>query len=171
MLTSREIGKFTGISERTIGSWIYKGIVPETADMAIAVTAIVKYYKSQLEEIKTRGSADEQELLAEKIRLTRAQADKVTLDIAEREQELVEAAKAAKVWGDYIGACRARLLSLPTKLAYELAGIAEPSLIEQTLKESVDEALIELADTEFVRRSQSPVSDRNDISPAAKTQS
>ncbi len=47
-------------------------------------------------------------------------------------------------WQNMIAGCKAKFLSLFTKLALELSGLSEPELIEEKLSKAIDEALIEL---------------------------
>lgn len=150
-LTSRVIGEHCGIPERTIRDWQAKGIIPKTEDLSVMVQAVVAYYKEQVNEARSRRcDEDDDELYLEKVRLTRAQADKATLEVQVREGELVSARETVLAWSTYILSCRSRLLSLPTKLASELAGIDRPTLIQRILQEAVDEALIELGGEDFV---------------------
>jgi phage terminase Nu1 subunit (DNA packaging protein) len=156
------------VPERTIRDWQAKGIVPKTAELALAVQAVIAYYKRQIEKI-AESSGDDDALKAEKIRLTRAQADKVELELALRQGELVEARQTVLVWSNYILACRSRLLGLPSKFAYELSGITEPALIQQILEEAVDEVLQELGSGEFVERLGAAEADDNSICTAEET--
>lgn len=147
MLSSKEIQALTGISDRTIRDWQSKGIIPKSESLQVVISAIVVHLKKQVEEAKNKETKED-ELYLEKVRLTRAQADKVELEIAEREGELVDGRETVLAWSSYILACRSRLLGMPTKLAHELAGVTVPTLVEQILKEAVDEALEELGDVE-----------------------
>lgn len=150
-LTSREIGTHCGIPERTIRDWQTKGIIPKTEHLSLAVQAVVAYYKQIAEEKLSRGSKDEdEELYWEKVRLTRAQATEKELALSQLTGELVKASETVQVWSNYILACRARLLSLPSRHAQELAGITTPSLVQQILQSGVDEALQELGSEQFV---------------------
>jgi phage terminase Nu1 subunit (DNA packaging protein) len=153
MLTATAIARHVGKPERTIRDWLNKGIIPRTPDLSVAVQAVFAHVEKQAEESnRRRGKADEQELLEEKIRLTRAQADKVRLENQEREGELIESRQVVLAWSGYLLACRSRLLSMPTKLAYDLSGVTEPALVERILAEVVDEALLELGGEDFVDR-------------------
>lgn len=148
-LTSRAIGQHCGIPERTIRDWQAKGIVPKTQEMAIAVQAIIAHYKQQIKEI-AESSGDDDALTLEKIRLTRAQADKVELELSVRQGELVEARETVLVWSKFVLSCRSRLLGLPSKVAYELSGVSDPVLIQQILQEVVDEAIAELGNGSYI---------------------
>lgn len=150
-LTSREIGTHCGIPERTIRDWQTKGIVPKTDDLSEVVRSVVAYYKQIAEEKLSRGSKDEdEELYWEKVRLTRAQATEKELALSQLTGETVKASETVQVWSNYILACRARLLSLPSRHAQELAGISTAYQVQQILQSSVDEALQELGSEQFV---------------------
>lgn len=150
MLTSKQIGQHCGVPERTIRDWQAKSIVPKSDDLSASVQAIIAYYKTQLENTRSSGSDDGDELHFEKVRLTRAQAAKVEMEIAIKEGAFVSAFQVELVWSKYISACRARLLSLPTRVALELSQISNPTLIQQLLREAVDESLFELGGEQFV---------------------
>lgn len=150
-MNSKELSQLTGISDRTIRDWQAKEIVPkpdrDNLPLSEYIKAIVSHLKQQAEEAKNK-EADEGELYQEKVRLTRAQADKVELEIAEKEGDLVNAREIILAWSKYILACRSRMLGMPAKLAYELAGVSVPTLVEEILREAIDEALEELGDVE-----------------------
>lgn len=144
MPTSFEIAKQTGIPDRTIRYWQAQGIVPKSGEMLEILTAIIHYQKENSSNKEKKGA-----LYEEEVRLTRARADKVELEVAEKKGTLIKVSEVVKVWGNYILACRAKLLSVPTKLAYELAGESDPLAIESMLREVIDESLGELGRPEF----------------------
>jgi len=76
--------------------------------------------------------------------------------------------EVVKVWSDYILACRAKLLSIPTKLAYELAGESDPLAIESILREVIDESLGELARPEFEGSPTATSADGDGVSATAE---
>ena len=57
---------------------------------------------------------------------------------------MVDGEEVALTWKGYVLRCRAKLLSLPTKLALELASLNTESDIQQILEKTIDEALQEL---------------------------
>ena len=60
--------------------------------------------------------------------------------------KLVAAEQVKQAWDNHNANCKAKLLSLPAKLALELSGIEEPEVIQVRLTEVIDEALLELAE-------------------------
>lgn len=83
---------------------------------------------------------------AERARLTHHQANNAALDEDVKRGALIPAEKVERVWGDMIGAFRARCLSLPTKAAQSVMGAADLAEAEAILKDLIYEALSELAD-------------------------
>ena len=70
------------------------------------------------------------------------------LEADHKEGKLVDAEQVKQVWDNHNANCKAKLLSIPAKLALELSGIEEPELIQVRLTEIIDEALIELGASE-----------------------
>jgi phage terminase Nu1 subunit (DNA packaging protein) len=154
MVTSAEIQAHTGVSDRTIRQWQTDGIIPDTDSMSEIVKAIIAYFKGQMAEARRDRTKtyDEDSQRQQQVRLTRAKAEKLELENQVRAGELVEADEATLVWSGYISACKARLLGIPVRVALELAGLSDPKEIQAILTESIDEALIELSNGEFVQR-------------------
>ena len=93
------------------------------------------------------GKADDYE--AERARLTKAQADKTELEVAELRAELVRAPVLEHHWQNMVAAARAKLLSLPSKLAPQIAGPDQLTRVQDMLHAGVFEALAELAGDAF----------------------
>ena len=124
------------------------GIIPAPKvkgqwDLIACLAAYIKHIESAQKQEKAEGNAD---YWAEKTRLTKAQATKEELAIAEKEGRLVDAEQVQKVWADLIVNCKSKLLSLPTKLAYEVAAESNPNIVLEMLTSAVYEALQELSE-------------------------
>ena len=83
---------------------------------------------------------------AERARLTHHQANNAALDEDTKRGVLIPSERVERVWGDMIGAFRARCLSLPTKAAQTVMAAADLAEAESILKDLIYEALSELAD-------------------------
>ena len=140
-LTSVQVGRFCGISERTIRDWQKKKIIPKSSDMSEIVKAIVAHQKTQVKSKKSKPN----DLEAAKIRLTNLQADKLELEIEERRGTVVNSDEVSELWAKYIYASKNRLTGMPAKLAHELSGIDDPKGVKQVLERAVDEVLRELS--------------------------
>lgn len=123
---------------------------PERAgswDLIATTRAYIKH-RLQPEKIakeKATSEGNTEDYWKEKTRLTRLQADKEALAIAEKEGRLVDAEQVQQQWADLIVNCKSRLLMMPTKLAYEIAAESNPNVCLDMLTKAVYEALDELS--------------------------
>jgi phage terminase Nu1 subunit (DNA packaging protein) len=81
----------------------------------------------------------------ERTRLTRAKADMAEMQTAILKGTVHEAKAVEAVWTDHLLACRAKLLSMPKKLAPRVHGVERLPAIETELEAAITEALNELA--------------------------
>jgi phage terminase Nu1 subunit (DNA packaging protein) len=84
----------------------------------------------------------------EKLRLTRAQADKMELELAIARSEVIPATEVEAIWSNVAAAIKAKMTAIPSRAAQSVIGMEEVRDIEALLKTMVNEALIELADSE-----------------------
>jgi len=90
-------------------------------------------------------SEDELDLGQERARLARAQTEKAELENAVRRGQLLEVSLVERTWQNLMVALRARMLSLPTKLAMELASLTDANSVRARLTDEVAELLDEAA--------------------------
>jgi len=90
------------------------------------------------------NSSSANELEQERIRLTRAQADKVEMDNEQARGDTIRTDLAAKYLEAVIMASRARLLVMPTKLAPIVTPCDTLRESQEVLKQGIDECLSEL---------------------------
>lgn len=95
----------------------------------------------------TEVDGKETTLEAEKIRLTKAQADKAEMGATELKGELIRADEAEAAWIGEVTSMRAKMLSIPAKAAGEWAGSLSINESQDVLKRHISEALQELADS------------------------
>jgi len=87
------------------------------------------------------------DLNQERARLARAQTSRQELAIQRERGELLPAPLITVTWQSLVGAARARLLAIPSKLAARLASENRVPVIQAELQREVYEALNELAST------------------------
>jgi phage terminase Nu1 subunit (DNA packaging protein) len=86
----------------------------------------------------------------ERARLTKAQADKTELEVAELRGELISTPKALIQVESMVGAMRAKLLSLPTKVAAKIATTpVDMGKAQEAIRIEIYEALDEIASDRF----------------------
>lgn len=96
------------------------------------------------------GPDDNLDLTRERARLAHFQANKTELEAAKLKGELIEVEEVADLVGQDYANVRAKLLSLPTKLAPELVSLDGLEQLRAAIERGVHEALAELsADKEY----------------------
>ncbi len=137
-----EISEITGKDRRTIKKRLEK-IQP-----IIEGTSHLYETKDVLEIIFCGSSNNESSsnLIEEKTRLTKAQADKAELEAEALKGTLIHIDDVLKTWSTMIINFRARLLALPHNITHKLINKQEYYEIESILKNEIYEALTELAE-------------------------
>ena len=105
----------------------------------------IRYLQKALEKRGPNTHPETPDLVAEKTRLAREQGDKLSLENQVRRGELVEIEQVGAEWDDLVLAARAKLLSMPTKVAPQLVGRTDPNAIRTIIRDEVHAALAELA--------------------------
>jgi len=160
-LTYEQAAAVVGITVRHLHKLIADGDGPRVAtDSRISCVDLGEW-------IGKRAKRDD--FQAERTRLTKAQADKTELEVAELAGELVRAEEVAQAWGEKIGAAASRLKSLPSKLAQRVAAPGKTAEVQALAQDAVFEALNELAGDGLPERTRSRRQAHQDnLAPAAK---
>ena len=161
LVSSILLAKALGIDDSRVRQLVQSGVFPKPKKVGrvnkydwVECVRIYIEYKVKNPENQQGDDKEKGDYWTEKTRLTKAQANKEELAVAEKKGELVNAQEICQQYSSYILACRSKLLSLPTKMAYELVEISNPNVIKGKLELVIDEALLELASAEFVEKSQ-----------------
>lgn len=136
-LTQTQAATLLGIAPRTLRDW---SDAPRNGDGSYVWATLLAY-----RDAKLYGDG---EFSDQRERLAAAQAEKVETENAVRRGELAVMSDVQRVWADHIAAARAKLLSLPTKLAPQVTGIHEPNVIAAAIRAEITAALAELAEYE-----------------------
>jgi phage terminase Nu1 subunit (DNA packaging protein) len=138
-LSQIQVATLLGITPRTLRDW---ADAPRNDDGSYHGPAIVAYFIA-----KRCGSENEDgdRHPTQRERLAAAQAEKVEAENRIRRGELVEIEQLGAEWDDLVLSARAKLLSLPTKVAPQLIGRTDPNAIRAILKTEINAALAELA--------------------------
>ena len=148
-LSAGEVGKYLDTSFRNVQNWADNGHVVKV-DGKFGLISAFKHQTNQLQQQleNHKSKFDVSEL---KLRKLQAETDKEIaiarirkLEADKMEGLLVDAEQVGTAWKGYVLRCRAKLLSLPNKLALELSGIDNEAEIERILQKTIDEALAEL---------------------------
>lgn len=142
------IAKLFGISERRVQQLAQDGIIPKPDKNQYELVGSVRSYINYLQQRAFGKGVGTQDTHVERARLLKAQADMAEIELAERTGELVTVERVETDWLEMVTACRAKLLSIPTKTAYQIAHLENPQEIEKFLKRVIYEALTEMASYE-----------------------
>jgi phage terminase Nu1 subunit (DNA packaging protein) len=142
------IAKLFGISERRIQQLAQDGIIPKPEKNQYELVGCVRAYINYLQQRAFGKGVAPQDTHLERARLLKAQADMAEIDLAQKTGELVTVERVEADWLTMVSACRAKLLSIPTKSAYQVSNLKDTHEIEKFLKRTIHEALTELANYE-----------------------
>lgn len=106
-------------------------------DLAACAHAYIKY-------LQGRAGEEKRDYAVERTRLTKAQADKVEMEIQVLAGELLPATLVETVWGNMTSAARQRLLAVPYRMATAALSADSFAAIETAAAELIREALNEL---------------------------
>lgn len=160
------VARVLNVSDKTIRQWMRDGMpVTRLGDGTIGDASVLELDEA-VRWYLTQGGLD-----AAKTRLAMAQAEKHEMENEVRKGELVEVRQVKDAWIDRVLACRAKLLTLPSKLGPQLTNVADPNIAATRIRDEINAALTELAD-EAVDRSQRRLARSNggggaEVSPAA----
>jgi len=97
------------------------------------------------------GKKEKTEYNPEKVRLTKAQADKIELEIEEKQKHLLAVTQVKDTWAKMTIAFKNKMLAIPSRLAPELEVMTNRGEIEEILTDSIEDALRELSQNDAKR--------------------
>lgn len=136
-ISAIEAANFLRLPERTFYKYVEDGVIPKIRDGEYLLGDVVNSY--------WRNQMGKKGLMIAKTRLTNAEAELRELELAEQRGDVIRKSAVSMAWGENVINCKAKLLSIPTKIAPELVG-QDLIIIQQKLKAAIYEALKELAD-------------------------
>ena len=140
------IAKLLDLSERHVRRLAAENILKKPEKNKGWEITNVTLYIRYLRERAFGKDISTTDLHNEKLRLTKAQADRATLEVNELEGELIPAQLVEDTWINYTSNVRGKLLGLPSKIAHEVITINEYQEALLILKENINEALNELGE-------------------------
>lgn len=145
IVNAKTLATLFNLSIRRIYQLAGEGIIPRADKGKYPLIECVQAYIKYLQSLSL-GPGGPIDLHSERTRLVRANADKSELELASMRGDFLPAQVVRVVWQDQVAAFRAKMLSVPTKLAAELIGIESKKQIEAITKRHIWEALGELSE-------------------------
>jgi phage terminase Nu1 subunit (DNA packaging protein) len=152
---TRRLANITAIAERLkltprrIQQLVGEGL-PRVTRGKYDVDQVLDWYIAKLEK-QLAGETDENGATArrynEELRLISARADEQELELAQKRAELVSIADVEKEMTDLVATTKARILTVPARLAPDLLGEESRVMVQAKLEKALKEALAHLAET------------------------
>ncbi|WP_058953171.1 hypothetical protein [Clostridium tyrobutyricum] len=147
-VSSSVLADLFGLTERRVRQLAEEGIIVKVKrgryDLSTSVRNYVIHLKTNndLKEDKTKKELD---IEVENALLTKAKREKVELELAAMRGDMHFSSDVERVMNDMLANFRAKLLSLPTKIAPLLINIGEVGDIQDVIRSNILEVLNELS--------------------------
>jgi phage terminase Nu1 subunit (DNA packaging protein) len=128
LLDVKQVAALFDVSTRWVQRLVDEHDMPRAERGQYDAVTVVRWYIRFLKKEATESDTHQ------RTRLQRANADLRELDLAKRRGELVEVETIKNAVTDLILASKARLLSIPTKMAASLARTSKPANIKKNWK-------------------------------------
>lgn len=145
IVSTQQISEIMEFSKRRIQQLTDEGALVRVGRGKYDLRRSIKKYVETMTE-KATPNDDELDGGREMALWTRAKREKTEIEVKIIKGQLHRSADVERVMNDMLGAFRARLLSLPTKMAPQIVGKDEIPIIKNLLKEAVYEIMNELSD-------------------------
>lgn len=140
------IAKLLDLSERHVRRLADDGVLKKPEKNKGWEITNVTLYIRYLRERAFGKDISTTDLHNEKLRLTKAQADKATLEVSVIEGNLFPAKLVFDTWAGWTGNVKAKLLGMPNRIAHLVIAAVTREEAELIIKEQVHDALNELAE-------------------------
>jgi phage terminase Nu1 subunit (DNA packaging protein) len=145
VVSTAEISEILGLSDRRIRQLEKEDALVKISrgkyDLKASIQKYIEYIKEQAQKTE-----EELDLTKEKTLLTRANRQKVELELQIMRGELHRSEDVRRVMNDMLGAFRARVLAIPGKVAPRLIAQTNAAVIQNIVRNEVYEALQELSE-------------------------
>jgi phage terminase Nu1 subunit (DNA packaging protein) len=144
-VTAKQLGEILGIGDERVRQLAKEGVIEKHGHASFPLASSVQAFIAYREKAKKNQHDGGVDYEAHRARLTRAKADMAEMQAAILKGTVHEAKAVESVWTDHLLACRAKLLSMPKKLAPRIHGVEKLTSIESEIDAAITEALNELA--------------------------
>ena len=153
MATQREVADHLGVSQPVVAKLVSAGVFQPTGRGGLDLDACRKAYLSRLrEEAAGRaahggadGEPEELDLVAERARLAKEQADRIAMENDLTRGSVVHVDDVIEIVGKCLSTTRTRLLAIPSECALRFAAARTPALAEDVIRTVIYDALTELS--------------------------
>lgn len=145
MATVNEVARHIGVSAKYVQDLIRDGVLERKSRGLYDLDECREAYISKLrEKAAGRAGSGELDLVSERARLAKEQADAKEMENAVERGDLVYIEDVAKQVENQFTKVRTRLLGIPTKVAPEVHACATTREVQSVIEQAIVEALNEL---------------------------
>jgi len=140
----KDLAEIFGVSERRINQLVAENIIPKAEKGRYQLeTCVQNWIDYKLAEATQWNNVEYQ---IEHAKLEKAKREKAEIELAKLKARMCPAEEVEYFMNDMNAQARAKLRSLPAKVAPMLCGKANANEVQRLLLDEIDDCLIELAD-------------------------
>ncbi len=140
-VSNDELADFLGVHPRHVGVLVREGTIERVGRGRFSLRASVRAYCEKLRRDQVGRPSSNKDLNAEKLRLARANADKVELANARLRGELAEIREVEAEWSSLLRDVRAGLLAVPSRVQQRLGHLTAHDVqeIDREIRATLEE--------------------------------
>ena len=132
LVTAAELAEWLNLSPPRLHAMAREGTLPRATDSRFPLRSSVRAYADHLRARQKASRAPDPELAAEKVRLARANAEKVETANAKARGELIPAPEVERAWAGVLRDVRAAVLAAPSRIGSRLPHLTAHDVAEIT---------------------------------------
>lgn len=130
LVTAAVLADWLNLSPPRLHALAREGVLPRSADSRFPLKASVRAYADHLRQGQRGRLTSNPELNAEKVRLARANAEKVETANAKARGELIPATEVERAWAGVLRDVRAAVLAAPSRIGSRLPHLTAHDVAE-----------------------------------------
>ena len=148
--TVEDIAKALDLKKRRVQQLVQQGTLPRLTKGKYDLASCVRAYEQYIQNCSGSGNIDQNEAGILKLRLLKAQTEKMEFDLAVAKGDYVKCDEIEFKYSGLILAFRSKMLALPSKLARTVTmNGTDFAKTEQILEKEIHNALVELSSDEY----------------------
>ena len=147
IVKTADIARICGLTERHVQRLASEGTIPKVARDQFDLEPTLAAY---IEFLRDGPAGGDPGFIAEKTRLTKAQADKAEIEAAKAAREVCSMDMVGRNLANLFAEIRANLRNIPDRVVTGIVGQTDERKIKAILLREIDETLVSLAEADVV---------------------